>query len=96
MYRLRCVEIPTCRPRIRRDHKPVTYLRRRQADLHLCSTVQEAVCWRNQPVLIGTSTVQESFAVLAELQLWCAVTMSVCLCQYSCALIYGKLLRLRL
>ena len=69
VYGLSCVSIPTCRPRVRVDHPPIMYMLRGEADNHLCWTVLQAVQQR-QPVLIGTSSVEESNAVLSSLKSW--------------------------
>ena len=70
VYRLTCVAIPTCKPRIRIDHPTLMFLRRHCTDDDLCWTVDRAV-EQQRPVLIGTSSVEESNAVMASLRYWC-------------------------
>lgn len=69
VYRLTCVSIPTCRPRIRQDWPATAFFRRPQADDAMAWAVQQAHA-AQQPVLIGTSSVEESHAVLDRLTYW--------------------------
>lgn len=68
VYGLQCISIPTARPRIRVDAPPAMYLTRSEADDVISEEVQIARA-AQQPVLIGTSSVEESNAVLRALKL---------------------------
>ncbi|KAF5842425.1 SecA DEAD-like domain-containing protein [Dunaliella salina] len=63
LYRLKVVQVPTNKPLIRVDLSPRLYFDPKARVKALCSLVED--CWdKFRPVLIGTSSVQESEVVL--------------------------------
>lgn len=69
MYRLATIAIPTNKPCMRTDREPTVFMFRPTADRYLADAVAQANA-ANQPVLIGTGTVEESEKLLQVLQYW--------------------------
>ena len=67
VYKLNVIQVPSRLPNQRLDHAPRLFIGREDKLMSIYVTVMQAH-WRNRPVLIGTSSVDESEVILGVLQ----------------------------